>query len=83
MPTDANQTLVAGRVQSVALRLVSEREAEIEAFRATEYWSIEAMLKTTSGSSFTAALIEVSVITLCCTPHRINPCFLHIWQDFF
>ena len=32
----------AGRVQSVALRLVVEREAEIEAFRAREYWSVEA-----------------------------------------
>ena len=32
----------AGRVQSVALRLICEREAEIEAFRAREYWTIEA-----------------------------------------
>ena len=32
----------AGRVQSVALRLVVEREAEIEAFRAREYWTVEA-----------------------------------------
>src|SRR3546814_18486755 len=31
----------AGRVQSVALRLICEREAEIEAFRAREYWSID------------------------------------------
>lgn len=36
----------AGRVQSVALRLVCDREAEIEAFRAEEYWSIEADLMT-------------------------------------
>ena len=34
----------AGRVQSVALRLVVEREQEIEAFRAQEYWSIDADL---------------------------------------
>ena len=32
----------AGRVQSVALRLICEREAEIEAFRAREYWTVEA-----------------------------------------
>ena len=32
----------AGRVQSVALRLIVEREAEIEAFRAREYWTVEA-----------------------------------------
>ena len=39
--------LSAGRVQSVALRLVVEREAEIEAFRPQEYWSIEAALRRT------------------------------------
>ena len=36
----------AGRVQSVALRLVVEREAEIEAFKAQEYWSIDADVST-------------------------------------
>ena len=34
----------AGRVQSVALRLVCDREAEIEAFKTEEYWTIEATL---------------------------------------
>jgi len=38
--------LSAGRVQSVALRLLSEREAEIEAFDAVEYWTIEAVFGT-------------------------------------
>ncbi|MBI4310522.1 MAG: type I DNA topoisomerase [Chloroflexi bacterium] len=37
--------LSAGRVQSIALRLVVEREQEIEAFKAQEYWSIEALLQ--------------------------------------
>lgn len=37
--------LSAGRVQSVAVRLVVEREREIEKFKAEEYWSIEAQLK--------------------------------------
>ncbi|MFN8615312.1 MAG: type I DNA topoisomerase [Vampirovibrionales bacterium] len=41
----------AGRVQSVALRLICEREAEIEAFTAQEYWSVEALLKTDQQES--------------------------------
>ncbi len=49
----------AGRVQSVALRLVCDREAEIEAFRPREYWSVEAILAKTSGESFKARLIEL------------------------
>lgn len=50
----------AGRVQSVALRLVCEREAEIEAFRPQEYWSIEALLSAPSGDSFTARLTHLN-----------------------
>ena len=46
----------AGRVQSVALRLVCEREAEIEAFRSQEYWSIEAQFTKKDGRAFTARL---------------------------
>jgi DNA topoisomerase-1 len=46
----------AGRVQSVALRLICEREAEIEVFKAEEYWSIETLLTTKEGKSFTARL---------------------------
>jgi DNA topoisomerase-1 len=49
----------AGRVQSVALRLVCEREDEIEAFRAREYWSIEAEFKTTAGQTFKARLTHL------------------------
>src|ERR1041384_5111994 len=45
----------AGRVQSVALRLVVEREQEIEAFRPQEYWSIETDLAAANGS-FSARL---------------------------
>ncbi len=47
----------AGRVQSVALRLVCDREREIEAFRAREYWSLVATLATTSGQTFEARLV--------------------------
>jgi DNA topoisomerase I len=39
----------AGRVQSVALRIITDREMEIEAFRAREYWSVRAMLQTPRG----------------------------------
>ena len=48
----------AGRVQSVALRLVCERESEIEAFRAQEYWTIDADLRASSGS-FAARLTHL------------------------
>ncbi len=50
----------AGRVQSVALRLICERESEIEAFRADEYWTIEARLKNIDGIPFTARLTHLS-----------------------
>jgi len=49
----------AGRVQSVALRLICEREAEIEAFKPREFWSIEALLATASGAAFAARLTEL------------------------
>jgi DNA topoisomerase I len=48
----------AGRVQSVALRLICEREAEIEVFTAREYWDITANLATAQGAKFTARLME-------------------------
>jgi DNA topoisomerase-1 len=46
----------AGRVQSVALRLICERESEIEAFRPREYWTIEVEFATEAGDRFTAWL---------------------------
>lgn len=49
--------LSAGRVQSVALRLICEREAEVESFVPVEYWSLEAELKK-GRSVFRAALAE-------------------------
>jgi DNA topoisomerase-1 len=48
----------AGRVQSVALRLVVEREQEIEAFKAQEYWSIDADLSA-AGDSFQTRLVQL------------------------
>jgi DNA topoisomerase-1 len=47
----------AGRVQSVALRLVCDRELEIEQFVAREYWSLVATLTTPRGDSFEARLV--------------------------
>ena len=47
----------AGRVQSVALRLVCDRELEIEKFVSREYWSLVAHLKTARDESFTARLV--------------------------
>ena len=50
----------AGRVQSVALRLISEREDEIEKFKADEYWTIAAVLHTPDGAPFEARLTHLS-----------------------
>jgi DNA topoisomerase-1 len=47
----------AGRVQSVALRLVCDREREIEAFVTQEYWSLVATLATKRGETFEARLV--------------------------
>jgi DNA topoisomerase-1 len=46
----------AGRVQSVCLRLIVEREMEIEAFRAREYWTVKAVLSTPRGQEYEARL---------------------------
>ncbi len=49
----------AGRVQSVALRLICDRELEIEKFVADEYWSIDATFKTPRGETFEASLTHL------------------------
>ena len=49
----------AGRVQSVALRLICEREAEIESFKPREYWTVLAHLATPAGAPFTARLTHL------------------------
>ncbi|MFL5708022.1 MAG: type I DNA topoisomerase [Chloroflexota bacterium] len=51
--------LSAGRVQSVAVRLVVEREREIRAFTAREYWTIQAILATQTGEAFAAELVRI------------------------
>ncbi|HEY3909974.1 MAG TPA: type I DNA topoisomerase [Stellaceae bacterium] len=49
----------AGRVQSVALRLICEREAEVEAFKPREYWTVEVTFTTAAGQNFTARLTHL------------------------
>jgi DNA topoisomerase-1 len=49
----------AGRVQSVALRLICEREAEIEAFKSQEYWTVAVVFATEEGALFTARLTHL------------------------
>jgi DNA topoisomerase I len=49
--------LSAGRVQSVAVRMICERETEIENFKTTEYWSVEAKLEGSKPPPFLAKLI--------------------------
>ena len=50
----------AGRVQSVALRIICDRELEIEAFRAQEYWTIDGTFVTPQGAEFQAGLNAIN-----------------------
>lgn len=50
----------AGRVQSVALRLICDRETEIEAFKTDEFWSIHAKMQTPEGATFMARLTTLA-----------------------
>ncbi len=52
--------LSAGRVQSVALRLLCEREAEINAFKAVEYWTIDGKFKGENVDPFLARLVKIA-----------------------
>ena len=58
METNRNRNLSAGRVQSVALRMICEREEEIEAFVPQEYWSIHADMEK-DGKIFEAELSKI------------------------
>ena len=64
----ARRGLTAGRVQSIALRLVVEREREIQAFAPVEYWTIDALLRkqasADASSEFQAGLIKIDGNTL-------------------
>jgi DNA topoisomerase I len=63
--------LSAGRVQSVALRLIVDREREIEAFVAKEYWSVDARLSTNGDdSAFVARLNQIGEDKLAASPDK-------------
>ncbi|MCB0305098.1 MAG: type I DNA topoisomerase [Calditrichaeota bacterium] len=66
--------LSAGRVQSVALRLICEREAEIDAFKPVEYWSITAELQTASQENFLARLVQIG-------KEKLDPNKFHIGSE--
>ena len=55
--------LSAGRVQTVALRLIVERESEINAFQPVEYWNVGARLKPGAGKEFTAKFTGVDGVS--------------------
>ena len=50
----------AGRVQSVALRIICDRELEIEAFKSQEYWTIVGIFTTPEGNEFSASLQSIA-----------------------
>jgi len=58
------QGLSAGRVQSVAVRLIVERETEIKNFIAQEYWDINALLKKEENNEFEAILSKIDKETI-------------------
>lgn len=64
----ARRGLTAGRVQSIALRLVVEREKEIEAFVPVEYWTIDCLLgklnRNRGKSEFTARLVKINDVNV-------------------
>ena len=64
--------LSAGRVQSVAVRLIDDREKEIENFKPEEYWNVDATLGT-GHKSFTARLASDSTGKSCCPKTRQRP----------
>jgi DNA topoisomerase-1 len=57
--TKVRRGLSAGRVQSVAVRLIVEREDEVKAFRAEEYWTVEVDVLGNSPPAFVARVVKV------------------------
>ena len=68
-PNVWSQPAAAGRVQSVALRMVYERQLEIEAFHGNEFWTIAAQLATADGQLVPAALHQVCARLRHTIPH--------------
>lgn len=75
----------AGRVQSVALRLICERETEIERFLTQEYWSVEALLQSGAAKRFTSHVVgyqgaKVEKMTLA-TGEQAHAIVAHLQQQ--
>jgi DNA topoisomerase-1 len=63
--------LSAGRVQSVALRLIVERQREIDAFKPKEYWTVDARLSPdTDDDAFTSRLFQIDEDKLAASPDK-------------
>lgn len=75
-----SSSLSAGRVQSVALKLICDREAEIDKFRAIEYWSIWAIFKTESNEFFKAKLFSIGGKDIK-VPHELDMS-VDEWNEF-
>ncbi len=75
-----SSSLSAGRVQSVALKIICEREDEIEKFVATEYWSIWAIFKTGNGEIFKAKLFSINGKDIKLPPKPVMT--EEEWKDF-
>lgn len=73
-------SLSAGRVQSVALKLICDREAEIDKFKAIEYWSIWAIFKTESDEFFKAKLFSIAGKDIK-VPHKVDMS-VEEWNEF-
>jgi DNA topoisomerase-1 len=76
----SDNALSAGRVQSVALRLICEREEEIQKFITTEYWAIWADFKTDKNDTFRAKLAEIDHKTIKIMPKPVMD--ENDWQEF-
>lgn len=77
--------MIAGRVQSVALRLLAERETEREAFKPDAWWTVDVTLTNALGQPFQVCVLSrhslgSSFICICCSQavelilHRCAPC---------
>ncbi len=76
----SDNSLSAGRVQSVALRLICEREEVIEKFIATEYWAIWANFANENKDFFKAKLVEIGGKTVRIQPKPVMT--EEDWQEF-
>ncbi len=76
-----NNSISAGRVQSVALKLICDREAEIEKFITTEYWSIWAVFETDKHETFKAKLFSIEGKDIKIQPKPVMTD--DDWKEFF